>query len=148
MNATMSPETAVTGLSYWNHEVGTSSQLIWADWVNRSTAALAGASRNGVWGTRIESINQWLGLSDLDAIADATAGERIESTDFTGRGGKLTLAGVLAAVELVAERAKAAESRVGPSGPETYECLECGAVYPAEQRHLIDASGMGCRRCN
>jgi hypothetical protein len=28
------------------------------------------------------------------------------------------------------------------------ECLECGAVYPPEKAHLVDAGGMGCYRCN
>lgn len=28
------------------------------------------------------------------------------------------------------------------------ECLECGATYPPQKAHLIDAGGMGCVRCN
>ena len=42
----MSPETAVIGLKYWDSTVGTgaSSQLVWADWVNRQTADLAAPS--------------------------------------------------------------------------------------------------------
>lgn len=28
------------------------------------------------------------------------------------------------------------------------ECLECGATYPPDKAHLVDAGGMGCHRCN
>jgi hypothetical protein len=37
------------------------------------------------------------------------------------------------------------EARTKPAGT-VYECLECG--YTTTKRHLIDASGMGCVRCN
>jgi hypothetical protein len=36
---------------------------------------------------------------------------------------------------------------VAPAAREV-ECLECGATYPAEKAHLVDAGGMGCVRCN
>lgn len=148
--ATMSPETAVTGLTYrdCDHVVdGASSRIIWADWVNRKTATIAGSTKDGYWGVRIEAINQHLRLTDFDRICDTTGGERIQTEDFTGRGGQLTAAGVVAAVELAMTRA-AAPPKVCPPGPETFECLECGAVYPAAQAHLIETGGMGCARCN
>ena len=34
-----------------------------------------------------------------------------------------------------------------PAGREA-ECLECGATYPPEKAHLVDAGGMGCVGCN
>lgn len=149
MDATeiMSPETAVTGLIYWDTTEGASSRLEWAPWVNRKTSAIAGASRDGIWGERIALINKRLGLADLDRIADETGGVReVSRVSCGGRGGRLTLVGVLAAVELAAERESA--PKAPHAGPAIMECLECGATYPAEKAHLIDAGGMGCARCN
>lgn len=142
---TMNPETAVVGMTYWNHaEAGTSSNLVWADWVNRKTSALAGATRDGMWGQRIDLINKKLSLGDFDKIADETGGERQESQDFAGRGGKLTLAGVMAAVALAAERA--GQPKRIFAGPAEFECLECGAVYSDPSK--IEPGGMGCIRCS
>lgn len=104
---TMSPETAVTGATYWWHTTGTSTRLQWAPWVTRQTAVAAGARKELVWGLRIDLINEHLGCKDLDAIAEATGGEIEISQDATGRGGRLTLAGVMAAVELAESRAAA-----------------------------------------
>ena len=147
--AIMSPETAVIGLKYWDSTVGTgaSSQLVWADWVNRQTADLAGAKRGGIWAERLELVNARIGLADLDRICDETGGERVESEDFTGRGGNLHAAGLAAVIKLasdrsnpqataldIAETAAMCELEGTPLAPiaayvrPTRRCAECGSM--------------------
>lgn len=146
----MNAETAVVGLGYWNHESGeTTSTLEWAPWVNRKTWAMAA----GDWKARIEAINRHLGYADLDVIAEQTGGEIKLSADAAGRGGHLTLAGVLAAVELAAARgaaparaavgamaelAAACEAEGTPLAPvaalvrASRRCVECGSLVHGE----------------
>lgn len=103
-NENQTPETAVVGLRYWDSG---SKSLLWAEWVNRKSWVLA----KGDWSERLELIQKFVGWRELDAIAASGLGTQELSTDCTGRGGKLTLEGTLAAYKLATERAAAKESK-------------------------------------
>jgi hypothetical protein len=75
----------------------------------------------------------------------AAASWASEPTDWTLRPVKEIEVAVVAATDDAAE-AEPAFATGGRSGE--IRCMECGATYPHNKAHLVDADRMGCVRCN
>lgn len=130
------------------------------EWTEAKEIALLAATRVPA-GTRKDAFLPFVraALGHFDAAQDAALHYDDTATSFSVANEQLAYREAFKKLtgreyDAVADKITRAEIEVlpvsppSPPHPVVYECLECGATYPPEQAHLIDAGGMGCARCN